>query len=144
MVLLYLEAPRRLTIWQTHRKLFALRGCVDRITDILGQVRSPLGFFTLALLIVEVSIGGTIAVTDLESFHKLIALGVMAGLFLVVVGVVAWITFSRPRNLQEDVTTLQEILTSAGLKDAIEDVIVSRIRPDCLTPRSGPQEGDSE
>ena len=117
---------------------------MDRITDILGQVRSPLGFFTLALLIVEVSIGGTIAVTDLESFHKLIALGVMAGLFLVVVGVAAWITFSRPRNLQEDVTTLQEILTSAGLKDAIEDVIVSRIRPDCLTPRSGPQEGDSE
>ena len=115
---------------------------MDRIADILRQVRSPLGFFTAASLTGGASIMA-VAATDLESYHKLIAIGIVAFLFLVLVGMVAWISFFRPRNLQEDITTLQDILESAGFKDTVEDLILDRIKPDCLTTRSGSQEGDS-
>ena len=115
-------------------------GCMEiHIGDILGKVRSPLGFFTLALLIVEGIIGIIAFNAGLESLHMLIALGMMVAVFLVVVALVAWITFSRPGNLQEDVTTLQDILTSAGFRDAVEDLVLEKLAS-ASAPPSGVQE----
>ncbi len=112
-----------------------------RIVDILRGVSSPLKFFALALLIVESSIGVITVTNELDSLHRLIAIGMMVFVFLVVVGLVAWITFSRPDNLQKDVTTLQDILTSAGFKDAVEDLVLDTLAS-ASAPPSGVQEGD--
>lgn len=64
----------------------------------LQAIRNPLGFFALGLLVIE-SVIGVIATLRLDGQYVLYALGIMALLFVLVVGLVASITFWRPKHL---------------------------------------------
>ena len=98
---------------------------------VLKAVSNPLAFFALALLIVEAVIG-TMAAVKLDSQDFLSALIVMATLFVVIVGLVAVITFWRPGHLYEQVHELTNTINSQGFRDIIEDAIMDLVKEDCL------------
>ena len=98
---------------------------------VLKAVNNPLAFFALALLIVEAVIG-TMAVVELDGRDFLWALIVMAALFVVIVGLVAIITFWRPGHLYEQVHELTNTINSQGFRDIIEDAIMDLVKEDCL------------
>ncbi len=62
-------------------------------------VHSPLGFFVLALLIVETFLLGTGIWFGLSAEWKLAAIGVGVILFLIVFGTVVWLVVAYPQNL---------------------------------------------
>lgn len=64
----------------------------------------------------------------------------MAGLFLIVVGVVAWITIKWPKHLYEEIvqgieTTkdLKEFIESKSFRDTIEDILTQTVKSECLS-----------
>ena len=65
----------------------------------IQAVHSPLGFFVLALLIVETFLFGTGGWFDLPEPWKLAAMGVGVGLFLIVFATVVWLVVKYPQNL---------------------------------------------
>lgn len=99
--------------------------------SLLKEVRNPLIFFALALLVAESCILG-LAGLGLPEQHRVYAIWAMLIVFLVVVVVVAAITLWRPGNLYDTVTELRQNITSRGFRDAIEDVIIRRVKADCL------------
>ena len=62
-------------------------------------VHSPLGFFVLALLIVETFLFGTGTWFGLPEPWKIAAIGVGVLLFLIVFFTVAWLVVAHPQNL---------------------------------------------
>ena len=66
---------------------------------VLGIIKSPLGFFGLALLIVESFLLGAGVAFGLPLEWKLIAIGVGVLLFLIVVGAVLWLAVKHPTSL---------------------------------------------
>ena len=68
-------------------------------TRAVQAVHSPLGFFVLALFIVEAFLLGAGIWFDLEDQLKLTALTVGVGLFLVVFGTVVFLVVKYPQNL---------------------------------------------
>ena len=70
---------------------------------ILGQVNTPLMFFSLALLVIEGIIGFTLVNSRLDATQQFDVILIMPGLFLAVVFVVAWITVKYPLNLMDKV-----------------------------------------
>lgn len=62
-------------------------------------VHSPLGFFVLALLIVETFLFGTGTWFGLPESWKITAIGVGVLLFLIVFGTVVWLVVAYPQNL---------------------------------------------
>ena len=66
---------------------------------IIGSVRSPLGFFCLSLLIVEVFLLGAGIFFDIPQRIRVYSLGVGVLLFLVVFFSVVWLVVKHPRNL---------------------------------------------
>ena len=100
---------------------------------VLAQVRNPLVFFALGLLVIESGIG-VVAAFRLEDEHLLYAFGLMAALFVVVVALVAAITFWRPGHLFEQVAELKKTINSEGFQDIIEDAIIELVKEECLQP----------
>ncbi len=98
---------------------------------MLEVVRHPLAFFALALLVIEGAIG-TIAAVKLGDETLLWALVVMAVLFLVLVLLVAVITFWRPSHLLKQVDELKSIINSEGFRDVIDDAIMESVKGECL------------
>ena len=98
-----------------------------RWAGLLEAVGSPLKFFALALLLIETMIGA-IAGLALQGQYQFHAVLVMAGLFLGVVIAVAVITFLRPDNLANRVRDLEDIISSKGFRDAIEEIVDERLR----------------
>lgn len=109
----------------------------------LEQVRNPLVFFALALLIIEGVIGIVVATSNMSGELQFYSICVMAFLFFVVVIAVIVITIKWPRHLYEDIarqleatseTTKQikEFINSPAFRDTIEDVIISRVQPESL------------
>ncbi len=74
---------------------------IKEYKGILGQVTSPLIFFSLALLVIEGIIGITVVKSKLDAIQQFYMILVMAFLFLSVVGLVAWITVKYPLNLMD-------------------------------------------
>ena len=102
--------------------------------SLLAVVRNPLAFFALALLVIEGAIG-TIAAMKLTDEALLWAFVVMALLFLVLVSMVAAITFWRPSHLLKQVDELSSIVDSGGFSDAVEDAIMNLVNDECLKRR---------
>lgn len=94
---------------------------------ILSQIRNPLGFFALALLIIEGSLGAvTIGMT---SGHKFYTVLIMAFLFLCVVASVVFITIHKPKHLYEQIASsleatkeIREFMNSKGFADVVHDL----------------------
>lgn len=66
---------------------------------IVSAAHSPLGFFVLALLIVETFLLGAGIWFGLPIAWKIAAIGTGIGLFLVVFGTVVWLVVAFPQNL---------------------------------------------
>jgi len=66
---------------------------------VIRAAHSPLGFFVLALLIVEAFLWGAGIWFGLSEAWKLIAIGVGVFLFLIVFGTVVWLVIAYPQNL---------------------------------------------
>ena len=98
-----------------------------RWAEVLAVVGNPLKFFALALLVVDGGIA-LIAGFGLEGAARLQAVWIMAGLFVLVVLVVAVITYQRPQNLYEKVEELEDVLNSKGFRDAIEEIVDEKLR----------------
>jgi len=99
----------------------------------LAMVRNPLVFFALALLIIEGIFGLVVTFSQMTGDQQFYSLLVMALLFLVVVGVVAFITVKTPQNLYEDVVDKLEVLeyieewvNGPGFADAVIEVVESK------------------
>ena len=66
---------------------------------IVRAAHSPLGFFVLALLIVETFLWGSGTWFGLPEFWKITAICIGVILFLVVFGTVVWLVIAYPQNL---------------------------------------------
>ncbi|MEW5767213.1 MAG: hypothetical protein AB1797_06240 [bacterium] len=93
----------------------------------------------MALLIIEGIIGLVIAKSKMTGEYQFYAVCIMAFLFLVVVIAVTVITIRWPRHLYEEIIHelevtryLQEFINTRGFRDVMEDILVSRIKPECL------------
>ena len=72
---------------------------VSMRTKAVQAVHSPLGFFVLALLIVETFLFGTGTWFGLPEPWKIAAIGVGVVLFLIVFSTVVWLVVAYPQNL---------------------------------------------
>ena len=66
---------------------------------LVGTIRSPLGFFALALLIVEGLLLGAGIFFELSPLMRIVALGVGVSLFLIVFITVCWLVVKHPTHL---------------------------------------------
>ena len=66
---------------------------------VVRAAHSPLGFFVLALLIVEAFLWGAGIWFGLSDDWKIAAIGVGVLLFLIVFGTVVWLVIAYPQNL---------------------------------------------
>lgn len=101
-------------------------------SEVLAQVKNPLIFFALALLVIEAVLGIVIVNSDMIPAHQFYAFLIMATLFAIVVVLVAVITIWRPSHLYHDVAELKEIINSTAFSDTIEEVVRAQVRVDCL------------
>lgn len=115
----------------------------ERRTGVLGQVRNPLIFFALALLVIEGIIGSVVAVSQMSGGYQFAAVCLMAALFLVVVVAVVVITIKWPQHLYEDVIRdiesnkrAAESLETSAFRDSVGDIVESMVKPDCLKQSS--------
>lgn len=106
---------------------------------VLKQIRNPLIFFALALLVVEAILGVVVATSGLTENHKFTMLILMIVSLLLIVGVVALITIKWPENLYEKIGKdlenaryLREFVNSDGFKDSVIDIIEKRAKPEHL------------
>jgi heme A synthase len=113
----------------------------------LGEIRNPLVFFGLALLVIEAIMGGVAATSNLGPTLVFAAICVMAGLFLVVVGAVAFITIKWPAHLYEEVRRdikwsrqANELLKGKAFRDAVKDVVSEAVKRECLSSQSSDME----
>jgi hypothetical protein len=80
-------------------------------------VRSPLGFFALALSIVEVFLLGAGIFFQLATIWRLIAIGVGVFLFILVFAAVLWLVVKHPMNLvftEQSHLVLQKMYGDSG------------------------------
>jgi hypothetical protein len=109
-----------------------------RRADAIRSITTPLGFFVLALLIVEVTLGIVLTQSKLNEEHVWSGFLSMIGVFVGVILIVTALAIFCPRNLlygKEEHLTPQ--LEPSALLDSIEDLINSNVRPEALRDRSG-------
>ena len=102
-------------------------------SGIIGAISTPLGFYVLSLLIVEATIGLVLTASKLSVEHVWWGFFVAVGLFLLVFIVVTVLVIWFPKNLlygKEE--HLNPALEPSALRDAIEDTIVAKVKPECL------------
>ena len=68
-------------------------------TSLVSVITTPLGFFALALLIVEGFLGIILIGSNLEPVQKFVGLIIGAALFFVVVLIVTILVWAKPQNL---------------------------------------------
>jgi len=118
----------------------AVRQREESRESILGTIKNPLVFFALALLIIEGIFGIVVTQSKMTGNQQFDCVVLMAGLFLIVVGSVAWITIRWPTHLYEsisqitrDVDALKSFVESPAFKDAVVDIVDERLSPERLT-----------
>ncbi|MGH7982552.1 MAG: hypothetical protein ACREFF_05330 [Candidatus Udaeobacter sp.] len=102
--------------------------------DLVRSITTPLGFFVLALLIVEVTLGIVLTQSKLSEEHVWQGFLCMIAIFVGVILIVAVFTILGPRNLlygKEEHLVPQ--LQPLALRDQIEDLIHLNVRPEALT-----------
>src|SRR3954470_12215138 len=101
--------------------------------SVIRSITTPLGFFVLALLIVEGTLAIVLSKSRLPEQYVWPGFLWMVGIFIGVLLVVVGLTIFNPRNLlygKEEYLTPP--LDPSALNDAIEDLIVANVKPDCL------------
>ena len=102
---------------------------------ILAQIRTPLVFFALSLLVIEAIFGIVVTFSKMTGDQQFTAFWGMSFLFLVVVGSVIWITIKWPEHLYEKVEKdlensrmVKQFMNSTGFRHVIADVVDKRTK----------------
>ena len=101
--------------------------------DLIGVIKTPLGFFVLALLIVETTLAIVLACSKLSEEHVWEGFKLMIWVLGAVLLIVTLLTIFNPKNLlygKEE--HLNPMLDPSALRDQIEDIIYSSVKQDCL------------
>lgn len=101
--------------------------------DTIRAITTPLGFFALALLIVEATLAIVLTWSKLDAEHIWSGFLWMIGTFIGVVLIVTALTIFNPKNLlygKEE--HANPALEPSALKDQIEDLIAANVKPECL------------
>jgi heme A synthase len=107
---------------------------VSARSTVVRAARSPLGFFVLALLIVEGFLVGAGVWFGLSESWRLVALGVGVVMFLLVFGMVFWLVIRYPQNLvfseesHVQVAALR-IYGNESHRISVDDIIAIRSQP---------------
>ncbi|MBA2277166.1 MAG: hypothetical protein H0W06_05325 [Chloroflexia bacterium] len=116
-------------------------------TEILGQVKNPLIFFSLCVLLVEGILSAFVLLSKFSAGQQLVAFLVMVGVFLVVIGVVSYITIFIPANLYEQVKDVRKqteevtsFINTPAFSDAVAAVVDERVKEESLVAKR-PSEG---
>ncbi len=99
----------------------------------LQQIQTPLGFYVLALLIIESTLTIVLTAASFDQTYKWIGFILMIVIFAAVVIIVTALTIFAPKNLlygKEEHSAPQ--IEPSALKDQIEDIIFERVKPECL------------
>ena len=75
---------------------------VSASSKLIEAVSTPLGFFVLALLIVESFLATVLVLANLSSDDKMIGMYIGVGLFILVTLVVAVLVWCKPQHLTFD------------------------------------------
>ena len=99
---------------------------------IISSITTPLGFYVLALLIVETTLALVLR-AQLDPAQRYSGFLWMIGIFIGVVIVVTGFAIVSPRNLlygKEEHAAPQ--IEPSALRDQIEDIIEERVKSECL------------
>lgn len=103
--------------------------------DVLSQIRNPLVFFGLALLVIEAIVATMVVKSGMSGDQQYRALWIMAALFLFVIVIVALITIVWPEHLYENIDKrlrrteeVAKLLESDAFRDYIEEIVATRIQ----------------
>ena len=101
--------------------------------QILQQVRTPLGFYVLALLILEATLAIVLSCSKLTEEHIWSGFLWMIGVFIGVVCLVTMFAWIKPECLLfEKEQYLPEDLDPSALRDAIQELIFKNVKPESL------------
>ena len=102
------------------------------------QIQTPLGFYVLALLIIESTLCIVLTASKFDQDYKWLGFLRMIGVFAAVVAIVTILTAWKPKNLLygKEEHSIPQIEPSA-LRDQIEDIIFERVRPEYLNTGQG-------
>jgi hypothetical protein len=95
--------------------------------NILRQIQTPLGFYVLALLIIESTLCIVLTAAGFDEAHKWYGFVCMIAVFAAVLLIVTGLTIFCPRNLlygKEEHSAPQ--IEPSALRDQIEDIISQR------------------
>ncbi len=108
------------------------RQAIDR-TQILQQVKTPLGFYVLTLLILEGTLSIVLTCSKLTEEHIWSGFLWMIAMFIGVVVLVTLFVWKKPeRLLFEREQYLPPELDPSALRDQIEDLIYKNVKPESL------------
>ena len=102
---------------------------------VIRAITTPLGFFALALLIIEATLAIVLTWSKLDPAHVWNVFLWMVGTFIGVVLIVTAFTAFQPKHLlygKEEHAS--PALDPSALKDQIEDVIAAAVKSECLNP----------
>ncbi len=103
--------------------------------DVIRAITTPLGFYVLALLIVEATLAIVLTSSKLDSERVWNGYLWMIGIFIGVIIVVTALTIFNPKNLlygKEE--HANPALEPSALRDAVEEIIEDKVKGDALKP----------
>jgi hypothetical protein len=109
---------------------------VDRL-KLLGAVQTPLGFYVLALLIIESTLGMVLSLAGFEQHYKWYGFLLMIAVFTGVVLVVSGLTVFKPKNLLYGKEHSAPQIEPSALRDQIEDIIHQKVKSEYLISGKG-------
>lgn len=102
-------------------------------TGIIQSITTPLGFYVLALLIVEGTLCIVLTASKLDKEKVWAGFLCMIGTFIGVVVIVTLFVWLNPKHLLYGKDEHSSpALDPSALQDAIGDTIVASVRPECL------------
>ncbi len=109
------------------------KGASRSRTEILRQVTTPLGFYVLALLILEATLAIVLTCSRLTEEHVWCGFTWMIVIFVGVVLLVTLFVYWKPQSLLfEKEEYIAPELEPSALRDEIEDLIHANVKPECL------------
>ncbi len=99
-------------------------------SQVIQFIAAPLGFYVLALLIVESSLALVLTVAERGDDQRWWGFSCMIGLFILVVLIVTGMVIGAPKNLlfgKEEHAAPQ--IHPSALRDQIEDLILAKYTP---------------
>ncbi|HEY3915841.1 MAG TPA: hypothetical protein VGN61_15240 [Verrucomicrobiae bacterium] len=102
-------------------------------SQLLKEVKIPLGFYVLTLLILEGTLAVVLTCSKLSEEHVWTGFLLMIGIFIGVVGVVTLFVWLKPEYLLfEKEQYFPPELDALALRDQIEDLIYKNVKPESL------------